>query len=56
MCVFVCLPHNGHDFCLANLIRTAFDVVRVFRYFDAETVGLDFKGMVADLEAAPEGE
>jgi hypothetical protein len=25
------------------------------RYFDPETVGLDFKGMTADLEAAPEG-
>jgi len=26
-----------------------------YRYFDPETVGLDFKGMTADLEAAPEG-
>jgi len=26
-----------------------------YRYFDAETVGLDFKGMMADLEAAPAG-
>lgn len=25
------------------------------RYFDAETVGLDFKGMMADIETAPEG-
>lgn len=25
------------------------------RYFDPETVGLDFEGMTADLEAAPEG-
>lgn len=24
-------------------------------YFDAETIGLDFAGMIADLEAAPEG-
>ena len=26
-----------------------------YRYFDPETVGLDFKGMVEDLEAAPDG-
>lgn len=25
------------------------------RYFDADTVGLDYKGMVEDIEAAPEG-
>ncbi len=25
------------------------------RYFDPETVGLDFEGMCSDLEAAPEG-
>ena len=25
------------------------------RYFDPETVGLDFEGMASDLEAAPEG-
>lgn len=25
------------------------------RYFDADTVGLDFKGLMADIEAAPEG-
>jgi hypothetical protein len=25
------------------------------RYFDADTVGLDFKGMVEDLTAAPDG-
>lgn len=24
-------------------------------YFDAETIGLDIDGMLADLEAAPEG-
>eukprot|EP00200_Dunaliella_tertiolecta_P004670 CAMPEP_0202353988 /NCGR_PEP_ID=MMETSP1126-20121109/9505_1 /ASSEMBLY_ACC=CAM_ASM_000457 /TAXON_ID=3047 /ORGANISM="Dunaliella tertiolecta, Strain CCMP1320" /LENGTH=428 /DNA_ID=CAMNT_0048946399 /DNA_START=70 /DNA_END=1356 /DNA_ORIENTATION=- len=28
---------------------------KYYRYFDAETVGLDFQGMMADLEAAPEG-
>lgn len=28
---------------------------RHYRYFDAETVGLDWKGMREDLEAAPEG-
>ncbi|KIY72818.1 hypothetical protein CYLTODRAFT_417594 [Cylindrobasidium torrendii FP15055 ss-10] len=28
--------------------------VRQYRYFDKETVGLDFAGMVADLKAAPE--
>ena len=27
----------------------------VCRYFDPETVGLDFEGMASDLEAAPEG-
>lgn len=26
-----------------------------YRYFDPETVGLDFKGMMEDLKAAPEG-
>lgn len=25
------------------------------RYFDPDTVGLDFNGMVEDLKAAPEG-
>ena len=25
------------------------------RYFDPETVGLDFEGMIADIESAPEG-
>ncbi len=25
------------------------------RYFDPETVGLDFEGMCSDLESAPEG-
>ncbi len=25
------------------------------RYYDPETVGLDFKGMMADLSAAPDG-
>lgn len=28
---------------------------KYYRYFDADTVGLDFKGMVEDLTAAPEG-
>jgi aspartate/tyrosine/aromatic aminotransferase len=28
---------------------------KYYRYFDPETVGLDFEGMKADLEAAPEG-
>jgi aspartate aminotransferase len=27
----------------------------MYRYFDADTTGLDFDGMVADLKAAPEG-
>ena len=27
----------------------------VCRYFDPETVGLDFEGMAEDLQAAPEG-
>jgi aspartate aminotransferase len=30
------------------------EVIR-YRYFDPETVGLDFEGMMADLEAAPDG-
>ena len=25
------------------------------RYFDPETVGLDFEGMCSDIESAPEG-
>lgn len=25
------------------------------RYFDPDTVGLDFKGMIADITAAPDG-
>jgi aspartate aminotransferase len=25
------------------------------RYFDADTVGLDFKGMMEDITAAPDG-
>lgn len=25
------------------------------RYFDPETVGLDFEGMLADIESAPDG-
>ena len=29
--------------------------MRKYRYFDAATKGLDFAGMVADLEAAPTG-
>ncbi|KAG2500524.1 hypothetical protein HYH03_001301 [Edaphochlamys debaryana] len=28
---------------------------KYYRYFDADTVGLDFKGMVEDLKAAPAG-
>ncbi|KAG1658732.1 hypothetical protein FOA52_002747 [Chlamydomonas sp. UWO 241] len=28
---------------------------KYYRYFDAETVGLDFKGLMADIEAAPDG-
>nr|WPS94675.1 aspartate aminotransferase [Naematelia aurantialba] len=29
--------------------------VKQYKYFDKETVGLDFEGMKADIEAAPEG-
>ena len=29
--------------------------VRKYRYFDADTCGLDLKGLVADLQAAPNG-
>ncbi|KAH8835802.1 glutamic oxaloacetic transaminase AAT1 [Flagelloscypha sp. PMI_526] len=29
--------------------------VRTYKYFDKDTVGLDFAGLKADLEAAPEG-
>lgn len=39
--------------CLTLCVSVCFDPTR--RYFDPETVGLDFKGMTADLEAAPEG-
>jgi hypothetical protein len=28
---------------------------REYRYFDKATIGLDFEGMTADLEAAPDG-
>lgn len=28
---------------------------KYYRYFDQETIGLDFKGMCEDLRAAPEG-
>lgn len=30
-------------------------VMYLARYFDPDTVGLDFNGMVEDLKAAPEG-
>ena len=26
-----------------------------YRYFDAKTVGLDFEGMIADLDSVPKG-
>jgi len=29
--------------------------VEKYRYFDPETVGLDFEGMLEDIRAAPEG-
>ena len=29
--------------------------VRTYRYFDKETKGLDFAGMIEDLENAPDG-
>ena len=29
--------------------------VKHYKYFDKETVGLDFEGMKADIKAAPEG-
>ena len=28
---------------------------KYYRYFDPETIGLDFEGMKADIEAAPDG-
>ena len=31
------------------------DLVCTCRYFDPETVGLDFAGMLEDIEAAPNG-
>ena len=31
------------------------DAVGTCRYFDPETVGLDFEGMCSDLDTAPEG-
>ena len=29
--------------------------VEKYRYFDPETVGLDFEGMLDDIRSAPEG-
>ena len=29
--------------------------VKTYKYFDKDTVGLDFEGMKADIKAAPEG-
>ena len=34
---------------------SGFKTVNKYRYFDAATLGLDIKGMLADLSAAPEG-
>lgn len=31
------------------------DLITALRYFDPETVGLDFKGLMEDLTAAPQG-
>ncbi len=42
---FLPLPNHPHPTPIPNHPR----------YFDPETVGLDFKGMTADLEAAPDG-
>lgn len=39
-----------------NILKHAgYSDVREYRYFNSETLGLDLKGMLEDLEAAPEG-
>jgi aspartate aminotransferase len=42
-------PNHKNIFALAGV---AWDT---YRYFNPETVGLDFEGMMADIEAAPDG-
>lgn len=38
-----------------NIFADAGVAVEQYSYFDKETIGLDFTGMMADLQAAPEG-
>ena len=38
-----------------NIFADAHVETRSYRYFDKETVGLDFEGLMADLDAAPAG-
>ena len=38
-----------------NIFADAGVEVAQYKYFDPETIGLDFSGMMADLESAPEG-
>ena len=39
----------------SNIFADAGVEWQYYKYFDAGSVGLDFKGMCGDLEAAPEG-
>ncbi|KAL4418747.1 hypothetical protein ABPG77_006420, partial [Micractinium sp. CCAP 211/92] len=44
-----CLPAGNHK----NIFADSGVEWREYSYFDPETIGLDFEGMIADLEAAP---
>ena len=46
---------NSHTHKKSNIFADAGVEWQYYRYFDSDTVGLDFAGMTADLEAAPEG-
>jgi aspartate aminotransferase len=50
--VFVSNPTWGNH---NNIFADAGVTVEKYRYFDPETVGLDFEGMLEDIRAAPEG-
>ena len=50
--VFVSDPTWGNHF---NIFGDAGLECGKYRYFDAKTVGLDFEGMIADLDSVPKG-
>ncbi|KAI3433584.1 hypothetical protein D9Q98_003395 [Chlorella vulgaris] len=50
--VYISRPTWGNH---KNIFSDAGVEWKEYSYFDAETVGLDFDGMLADLEAAPDG-